>query len=139
MIFVKQEICENYGTLCCQFSYVVSFVYTFLWISKNIFSLNLILILELSSKYKRNCMTISHSVSSNGGRCLLFSLFATLLSNLHLSFLKMHPAIKINKSYHFKKIKTVEPLRREDAKGYIYARKSKDWRATCVGDALTWI
>ncbi len=31
-----------------------------------------------------------------------------------LSFLKMHPAIKLNKFYPFKKIRTVEPQSREE-------------------------
>jgi len=42
------------------------------------------------------------------------------MGHSQLSFLKMHPVKKINKFYTFKKIRTVEPLRREGAKGYIF-------------------
>ena len=39
---------------------------------------------------------------------------ASLLVFDTLSFLKMHPAIKINKFYPFKKIRIVEPQSREE-------------------------
>jgi len=53
-----------------------------------------------------------------------------------LSFLKMHPALKTNKFYPFKKIRTVEPPDAKSAKGFLLVCLDPERKTQPAGRSL---